>query len=146
MEINPMMYRVFLLDEKDAPGSIERPENNFRIRSGEKLAWCHTNPSWNPTIEEQLRSMNFGSNVGPSVEPLDGRWLIYHDAAVLGLVDSFEKIPERSYILAKREAKELADFLTKRDDKPYEFVDLTSRGDKSLAERLAGKINKMYVC
>ena len=51
-----MMYRVFLQDEKDAP-------NNFRIHSGEKLAWTHSTGNYIPSLESQLGSMDSGFRV-----------------------------------------------------------------------------------
>lgn len=134
MTTNPMMYRVFLLDESP------HPENHFRIRSGEKLAWNHTDGNHIPTIESQLSAMNFGQQVYPSDNQVDGHFLINYDSSVIGIVHSIEEIPDRAYELAKRAALCLRDYLTTKTGNPYEFIDVTSRGDKKLAEKLSRKI------
>ena len=112
--INPMMYRVFLQDEKDAPGPSKNPSDRFRIRSGELLAWCYSSPGWKPNLEEQLRVMNFGSN-------------------------------ESSYRFARKRAVKLAEHLSREKGKLYVFIDVTSRSDKELAEKLLQTINSEEV-
>lgn len=147
MAANRMLYRVFLLDEKDAPGPIDKPENNFRIRLGYLNASVHSNPNWQPSIEEQLRAMDFGSRVGPSLEPLDGHFLIEHQdqfRSVIGIVHSVEEIPEKSYFLAREKAMEMAVAL-KEKGWPYVLIDVTSRGDRTLAEKLVSQINIEYI-
>jgi len=145
MVINPMMYRVFLQDEKDAPDPNENAENCFRIRSGEMLAWTHATGNYTPTIESQLRAMDFGPHVGPLDRTLDGHLLIVHDGSTIGIVHEPSEIPEKAYELAKREAERLKDVLSRKTNKPYEFIDLTSRGDRQLAESLSIKTHNEYV-
>src|SRR3989344_855081 len=111
MDANRMIYRVFLQDEVDAPGSIENAENHFRIRSGSMNAWTYRNPSWQPNIDEQLRAMDFGSQVGSSLERIDGHLTIEYNGTVRGIVHSPEEIPEKVYSLAKQQAERLRNCL-----------------------------------
>lgn len=145
MPTNRMLYRVFLQDERDAPSPTENPENHFRIRSGEMNAWRYTSPNWNPNLEEQLMAMDFGSHVGPSTEQLDEHWLIEHDGLPIGIVHSKSEIPERAYELATREARNLANYLSRSKGKSYVFIDLTSKCDRKIAESLATRINNEYI-
>lgn len=145
MPTNRMLYRVFLQDEKDAPSPDENPGNQFRIRSGEMNAWCYTAPGWVPTIEDQLKIMSFGSRVGPSLEQLDEHWLIEHGCCPIGIVHSQDEIPGKAYKLAVRQALRLADSLSEKSDKHYVFIDITSRGDRRVAEELARRIDNEYV-
>ena len=144
--INPMIYRVFLQDEKDAPSPSGNSNNIYRIRSGESLALYHNcPPGWFPSLEQQLPSMDCGSYVGPSSEPLDGHWLIDYDGITIGIVHTLDEISVRSYELAKKCAKALAESLSKKEGRPYVFIDLTSRGDKGLAERLSRTVHNVVV-
>ena len=140
-----MMYRVFLQDEKDAPSPSENPSNTFRVRSGEKLAWTHTTGNYTPTLESQLRSMDCGSHVGPSSEPLDGHWLINYDGLPLAIVHTPDEIPERAYKIARTQAQKLAEHLSREKGKPYIFIDVTSRGDMGLAKKLSETIQEVHV-
>ena len=139
------MYRVFLQDEKDAPSPSKNPSNTFRIRSGEMLAWTYTTGDYTPTLESQLSSMDFGSCVGPSPEPLDGHWLIKHDGLPLAICPSQNEIPEKAYGIATTEAQRLADYFSREKGKPYIFIDLTSRGDRDLTKKLSRTIHNEFV-
>ncbi len=144
--VYPIMYRVFLQDEKDAPNPDENPLYKFRIRSGRKHAFPYDYPlGYKPSIKEQLKTMNNGFCIGYSSESLDKHWLIeMNDFSIgnvtIGIVHSIKEIPDRTYFLAKEKAQELADYLSEQQKKPYIFIDLTSRGDKDLAEKLAQEI------
>ena len=121
-----MIYRVFLQDEKDAPGG-KNVHYTFRIRSGSMLAWYTDCPSgYVPSLETQLRAMNHGFTIGPSEKPLDGHWLIlkagHHP---LGIVHTQEEIEECAYDLARTEATNLAAALSAKDGKQHIFIDLT---------------------
>ncbi len=140
-----MMYRVFLQDEKDAPSPSDNPSNTFRIRSGEKLAWTHTDGNYTPTLESQLSSTGCGSYVGPSSEPLDGHWLINYDGLPLAICHSQNEIPERAYEIARTQAQRLAEYLSREKGKPYIFIDLTSGGDSELAKKLSKIIHEVRV-
>lgn len=145
--INPMMYRVFLQDEKDAPSYEEKnTENHYRIRTCTILAW-HYNcpPGWKPGLESQLKSAAPGSTVEPSDETIDGHILINYGGTIIGVVHDAKEIPEKTYQLAKREAQELAEYLSRKKGKPYQFIDATARGDKQLAKQLAEITHDEYV-
>ena len=138
MMINPMMYRVFLRDEKDTPDLCENPDSAFRIQSGEILAWQHSDPSWRPSLDEQLQHMHCGgSRIGPLPEKIDGFSVICMDGYPVGVVQNEENLAQRSYDLAVQYARELAADMTRDTGKHYEFIDVTSRGDRKRAEGLA---------
>lgn len=143
--INPMIYRVFLQDEADAPDPIENPENYFRIRNLRMLSWCYSKPRWKPTLEQQLKSADYGTRVGPSSEKIDGHWLIQHDGATMGVVHDTKEIPEKAYQLAKQEAQRLADYLSKKEGKLFVLIDVTLGGDKQLAKNLATRLHREHV-
>jgi hypothetical protein len=139
--LNPMMYRVFLQDEKDAPDPSENPQNSFRIRQGSLLAWCYTAPGWKPTLEEQLQQMGSGYTIKPSSKQLDGHWLINYDGLPIGICHTIEEIPEKAYQLARQQARELTQQMTKHLGKHYLFVDVTSRAGKEYARMLSEMIS-----
>lgn len=119
-----MIYRVFLQDEKDATSPSKNPCNIFRIRSGEMLALCYTNPGWKPSLEEQLRAMDPGFNVESSSDQLTSK---------------------QTYEIAINKAKELRDFLSNHKGKPYVFIDVTSRGNLDLAKKLSETIHQVQI-
>ncbi|MBI2110438.1 hypothetical protein HYT51_01520 [Candidatus Woesearchaeota archaeon] len=133
--INPMMYRVFLQDERDAPDPIKDHENAFRIRSGEILAWyLDAPPSWQPTLEEQLKAMDFGSCVRASAKPLDGHLLIEYAGSVVGIAHTSEELSKKVYEIAKDQAYALATRLSHEKRKLYVMIDVTSRGNPEEAK------------
>jgi len=142
--INPMMYRVFLQDERDAPSPEKNPEDSYRIRYGQILAWCYSSPGWKPTLEEQVQKTSFGQRFGPSHEPLDGVWLINYNNMPVGIAHNIEEIPKKSYELAREQAQNLAEGLSV-PGKPYIFIDLTSKGDKLLMQKLSEIVHDEHV-
>ena len=139
------MYRVFLQDEKDAPSPLENPSNTFRIRSGEILAWTYTTGNYTPSLESQLSATDFGSRVSAFGMPLDGHFLIKHDSLPLGIVHTLEEIPDRAYEFARTQAVKLSEHLSRKKGNQYVFIDLTSRGDKELAEKLSRIIHNKEI-
>jgi hypothetical protein len=144
--INKMMYRVFLQDEKDAPSPSEDPEDKFRVRHGEMLAWSYKNPAWMPNLEEQLKAVGFGCVVAAE-DLIDGHFIISCNHIPRGIVHTEEEIPDRTYDLAVREGTELSQYLSEKSGNPYVFIDMTSRGDRVLAERLSRlmRLEEIYV-
>ena len=141
----PMLYRVFLQDEKDAPGPAKNPLNIFRIRSGERPAWMLTTKNaqitkyYTPSVEYQLKAMSADSRIQPSSELIDGHWPISCNCHCppLAICHTQDEIPKRVYEIARIHAQELAESLSREKGKPYIFIDLTSRGDKDLAKKLS---------
>jgi len=113
--IDSMMYRVFLQDEGDAPDPRNNHENAFRIRSGELLTWS----TWQPTLEEQLKAMNFGSCIYASAKPLDGHLLIEYSGSVVGIAHTSEELSNKVYEIAKKQAYSLAVRLSNEKRKIY---------------------------
>ncbi len=139
MMINPMMYRVFLRDEKDTPDSRENPENTFRIQFGKILAWyydCH--PGYKPSLDAQLRQIGCGGIlIGPLPEMIDGHRVICYDECPIGVVHDELELAQRSYDLAVQYAREMTRNLSTATGNHYEFIDVTSRGDWTEAKGLA---------
>ena len=140
-----MIYRVFLEDELDTPYPLGKLENCFRISFGSMNAWTYTNPNWMPTIKEQLNALGSGIYIGSPLEKIDGHLTIEQDGTVIGIVHSPRELPEKTYLLAEQQAKELRACLEKEEGKPYIFIDISSRGDKKLAESLATIINREII-
>lgn len=145
MPINPMMYRVFLQDEKDAFSPSNTPENSYRICHGEILAWTHETGNYIPVLEEQLKKMHFGSRVEPFNQLLNEHILIIYDKIFpVAIAHSGDNIADLVYKIARREAQQLAICLT-TSETPFTFIDLTSRGDKILAKKLSEIIVEVEV-
>ncbi len=132
MPINPMMYRVFLQDAEGQPGA-------YVVGHCMILAWSHSQPDWRPSLRDQLRIAIRSAVIGPGSEPFeDGHWPINCNGRTLGVVHKREELSDRTYNLALGEAVDLANELTVEKGKPYVFINATSRGDRVVAERLAG--------
>jgi len=142
---NPMMYRVFLQDEKDTPDSIENPENHYRVRRLEMNTWCYSEPRRKVTLEEQIKSSNIGKRIGPSPKQMDGHWLIQNNGVTIGVVDDIKDLPEKTYEKALEEAQELTKYISEKEDNNYIFIDVTSRGNKELAKKLSKIIHHQEV-
>lgn len=136
-----MIYRVFLQDEADVPNPDDNSQNRFRIRSGSMNAWTYEEPFWQFSIESQLKAMGCGYRVGPSLDKTDGYLLIEYDGEVVGIAHSIKELQKKTYPLAKKQALDLRDYLSEKKEKQYIFIDLTSKGDKRLAQNLGRIIN-----
>jgi len=137
-----MLYRVFLQDEPTLRNNLK---NNFRISYGAMNAWTYANPNWEPTIEEQLRAMSSGVRINSTLTLIDDHLTIECDGSTIGIVHSLEEISEKAYSLAKQKAIELRDSLERKRGTPWIFIDVTSRGDKKLAESLATQVRREYL-
>ena len=146
-----MMYRVFLLDEKDAPDSLEKPENNFRINWGKFTTWTYI-PSKIPTAEEQVKKLGCGGiRIGPYETEFNGHLVIglndmgpgsYYS---LDVVHSSEDLYERIYMHALKKAEIICGDLIKNNREPYYLINLTSKGDKEEAEKLSKKMGSDFL-
>lgn len=134
---NRMMYRVFL--EQDG-------EEGFSVRYGDANAWTYTNPDWMPSINEQLRLIH--NRLEYRIVELDGHFLgmTHEDGSTnFNFVSHIkDEAIQRLYDLAKQEAEEVAESMTKKLGKRYVFIDITSKGDRAKAERLAEIVSKEY--
>jgi hypothetical protein len=146
MMINPMMYRVFLRDEKDTPDPCDNPANTFRIQEGEINAWYHNcPPGYKPSLDEQLEKMHCGgTRIGPLPEKIDGFDVISMEGYPLGIVTpdadpakTDAKLADRCYGITVQHARELAADMSRETGHKYIFIDVTSRGDRKTAEGLA---------
>lgn len=138
--INPMMYRVFLQDEKDAPYPAKNTENTFRLRHGELLSWYYDCPvGYRANLESQLNAMEPGTELSLEVKKVGEHFVLQFDGGDIEIVPKIDerRNAELAYQLAKQEAEDLAKHLSEAEDNPYIFIDLTSRGDRKEAERLA---------
>ncbi|MFA5175794.1 MAG: hypothetical protein WC413_00850 [Candidatus Nanoarchaeia archaeon] len=146
MPINPMMYRVFLQDEKDAFSPSHNPENSYRVCHGELLAWTQKTGNYIPSLEEQLKKMHFGSRFEPYRELLDGHILIVYDKiSPVAIAHPGDNISDLAYQKAKERAQGLTASLSNLNKTPFTFIDLTSRGDRELAKKLSEIIVQVEV-
>ncbi len=55
---NPMMYRVFLREERTDPQN--ELTLSYRVSAMDILAWVYSDPKWKPTLEEQIEKTAVG--------------------------------------------------------------------------------------
>lgn len=127
-----MMYRVFLKQKE--PGW-------FKIRYGELLSWYHNCPhGWKPSIEEQEKRMDYTIEVFVRPEPIDNHWIVQETRTPIAISHDREEAEERAYESAKEIAQRQAKKLSKIYGMPFVIIDITPKGDRDLAERLAEEV------
>ncbi len=133
-----MMYRVFLEEMDAATG-------HYRIRPGEINNTYHTTPDYVHSLEEQLQKIGINSGWQIDTELVDDHYIILSGSNNKAVVHTLEEAVEKSYEVAKKAALDLRDRLSKQEQKKYIFIDLTSKGDKEVAKKLATIIEEEFV-